>query len=98
MTYLARTAPRRTSPRAPTPIRRKLDPDLGGGSPQMAAKHPEIRKLEVAGEDFRIVDHVTKAMRRSGIQPEEIEAFGKKQSQQKTATFCGERWVTLVPE
>ena len=32
-------------------------------------------KLEVAGDDFRVVDHVTKAMRRAGIQPEEIEEF-----------------------
>jgi hypothetical protein len=42
----------------------------------MAAKHPEIRvKLEVAGDDFRVVDHVTKAMRRAGVRPEEIEEF-----------------------
>jgi hypothetical protein len=39
----------------------------------MAAKHPEIRvKLGVAGDDFRVVDHVTKAMRRAGLRPEEI--------------------------
>jgi hypothetical protein len=42
----------------------------------MTAKHPEIRvKLEAARDDFRIVDHVTKAMRRAGIRPEEIEEF-----------------------
>jgi hypothetical protein len=42
----------------------------------MAAKHPEIRvRLDVAGDDFRVVDRVTKAMRQAGIQPEEIEKF-----------------------
>ena len=52
----------------------------------MAAKHPEIRvKFEVAGDDFRVVDHVTKEMRRAGVRPEEIEELFR----QKTATSCG---------
>jgi hypothetical protein len=42
----------------------------------MAAKHPEIRfRLDAASDDFRIVDHVTKAMRQAGIHPEKIEKF-----------------------
>jgi hypothetical protein len=67
----------------------------------MAAKHPEIRiKLEVAGDDFRIVDHVTKATRRAGIQAEEIEAFWEEvisAEDRDLLRICG-RWVTLVPE
>jgi hypothetical protein len=67
----------------------------------MAAKHPEIRvRLEVAGDDFRIVDHVTKAMRRAGVQPEEIEEFWEEAisgEDRDLLRICG-RWVTLVPE
>ena len=67
----------------------------------MAAKHPEIRvKLKVAGDDFRIVDHVTKAMRLAGIQPEEIEEFWQdalSAEDRDLLQVCG-RWVTLVPE
>jgi hypothetical protein len=29
----------------------------------------------LAGDDFRIIDHVIKALRRAGIPAEEIEAF-----------------------
>jgi hypothetical protein len=40
----------------------------------MAVKHPKIRvMLDAASDDFRIIDHVIKAMRQSGIPPEEIE-------------------------
>jgi hypothetical protein len=65
----------------------------------MAAKDPEIRvKLEVGGEDFRTVGHVTKALRRASIQPK-IEDFGRKPSGEgrDRPRICG-RWVTLVPE
>jgi hypothetical protein len=42
----------------------------------MAAKHPDIRvTLNAAGDDFRIIDHVIKALRRAGIPAEEIETF-----------------------
>ena len=42
----------------------------------MAVKHPKIRvALDAASDDFRIIDHVIKAMRRSGIPAEEIEQF-----------------------
>jgi hypothetical protein len=67
----------------------------------MAAKHPEIRvKLEVGGDDFRIVGHVTKALRRAGIQPNEIEEFWEEAISAEgrdLLRICG-RWVTLVPE
>jgi hypothetical protein len=63
----------------------------------MAAKHPEIRvKLEVAGDDFRVVDHVTKAMRRAGVRPEEIEEFWEEAisaEDRDLLRICG-RWVT----
>jgi hypothetical protein len=40
----------------------------------MTAKHPDIRvTLNAAGDDFRIIDRVIKALRRAGIPAEEIE-------------------------
>jgi hypothetical protein len=67
----------------------------------MSAKHPEIRvRLVVASDDFRIVDHVTKAMRQAGIQPEEIEKFCDEAisgEDRDLLRICG-RWVTLVPD
>ena len=67
----------------------------------MVAKHPEIRvKLEVTGDDFRVVDHVTKAMRRAGIHAEEIEEFWEEAisaEDRDLLLICG-RWVTVVPE
>ena len=40
----------------------------------MAVEHPTIRvALDAASDDFQIIDHVIKAMRRSGIPAEEIE-------------------------
>jgi hypothetical protein len=67
----------------------------------MAAKHPEIRvRLDVAGDDFRVVDRVTKAMRQAGIQPEEIEKFWEEAisgEDRDLLRICG-RWVTLVPQ
>ena len=42
----------------------------------MTAKHPDIRvTLNLAGDDFRIIDYVIKALRRAGIPAEEIETF-----------------------
>jgi hypothetical protein len=67
----------------------------------MAPKHPEIRvKLEAPDYDFRIVDHITKAMRRAGIQPEEIESFWEEaiSAEERDLLRICERWVTLVPE
>jgi hypothetical protein len=67
----------------------------------IATKYPEIRvKLEVRGDDFRIVDHVTKAMRRAGVEPEQIEEFWAEAisaEDRDLLQVCG-RWVTLVPE
>jgi hypothetical protein len=67
----------------------------------MSAKHPEVRvRLVVASDDFRIVGHVTKAMRQAGIQPEEIERFcdeAMSGEDRDLLRICG-RWVTLVPD
>ena len=42
----------------------------------MTAKYPEVLvRLDGAGDDFRIIGDVTKAMRRVGIAEEEIENF-----------------------
>ena len=42
----------------------------------MPPEHPDIRvTLNAAGDDFRIIDHVIKALRRAGIPAEEIETF-----------------------
>jgi len=40
----------------------------------MVAKHPDIHvTLNSAGDDFRIIDHVIKALRRAGVPAEGIE-------------------------
>jgi hypothetical protein len=42
----------------------------------LTAEHPDIRvTLNAASDDFRIVDHVIKALRGAGIPTEEIETF-----------------------
>jgi hypothetical protein len=42
----------------------------------MAARYPEIlMRLDGAGDDFRIIGQVTKAIRRAGIAEQEIETF-----------------------
>ena len=65
----------------------------------MAAKHPDIRvTFNAAGDDFRIIDHVVKALRRAGIPAEEIETFcGEAMSggDRELLRTCG-RWVTLA--
>jgi hypothetical protein len=72
----------------------------GWGLAAMATKHPEICvTIEASVDDYRLVDHVIKAMRRAGLASEEIEEFCDE-------ALCGEdrelvricsRWVTLVP-
>jgi hypothetical protein len=53
----------------------------------MAAKHPDIRvTLNGAGDDFRIIDHVIKALRRAGIPAEEIETLCDEAMSAETAT------------
>ena len=65
----------------------------------MTAKHPEISvKIDVAGNDFRIIDHVIKAMRRAGIPADEIEKFcdeAMSGDDRELLRICG-RWVTLA--
>jgi hypothetical protein len=67
----------------------------------MAAKYPEVFvSLDGAGDDFRIVGQVTKAMRRVGIPEEEIENFCDEAisgRDRDLLRICG-RWVTLAPE
>jgi hypothetical protein len=65
----------------------------------MRAKHPEIIvKRDRAGNDFRIVDHVTKALRKAGIPAEEIDQFcdeAMSGDDRDLLRIC-EQWVTLV--
>jgi hypothetical protein len=77
-----------------------LGPRLDKAGPHMAIKHPEIRvTLDTAGDDFRVVDHVSKAMRRAGIPADEIEQFcdeAMSGDDRDLLRICG-RWVTLAP-
>ena len=65
----------------------------------MAPKHPDIRvTLNAAGDDYRIIDHVIKALRRAGIPAEEIETFcdeAMSGGDRELLRTCG-RWVTLA--
>jgi len=66
----------------------------------MAAKHPEVLvRLDGAGDDFRIIGQVTKAMRRAGIAEQEIETFCDEAisgHDHDLLRICG-RWITLAP-
>jgi hypothetical protein len=68
--------------------------------PIMTAKHPEITiKLDSAGDDFRIVDHVVKALRKAGVPTEEIEQFcdqAMSGEDRDLVRICSQ-WVPLVP-
>jgi len=70
------------------------------GPPTMATKHPEICvTVEASGDDYRLVDHVIKAMRRAGLATEEIEEFfdeAMSGEDRELVRICS-RWVTLVP-
>jgi hypothetical protein len=66
----------------------------------MTAKHPEISvKIDAAGNDFRIIDHVAKALRKAGVPAEEIDQFCDEVmsgDDHDLLRICG-KWVTLVP-
>jgi hypothetical protein len=66
----------------------------------MTAKHPEISvTTAVAGNDFRIIDHVAKALRKAGVPAEEIDQFCDEVmsgDDHDLLRICG-KWVTLVP-
>jgi hypothetical protein len=66
----------------------------------MAAKYPEVRvTLDASGDDFRVIDHVIKAMRRAGVSTEEIDKFcdeAMSGEDRELLRICG-RWVTLAP-
>ena len=65
----------------------------------MRAKHPEITvSFDGAGNDFRIIDHVAKALRNAGVPPEEIDQFcdeAMSGNDRDLLRICGQ-WVTLV--
>jgi hypothetical protein len=59
-----------------------------------------VVRLDGAGDDFRIIGQVSKAMRRGGIAEDEIENFCDEAisgHDHDLVRICG-RWVTLVPE
>ena len=66
----------------------------------MTARHPEISvKIDVAGNDFRIIDHVSKALRKAGVPAKEIDEFCDEVmsgDDHDLLRRCGQ-WVTLVP-
>jgi hypothetical protein len=65
----------------------------------MRAKYPEITvSFDGAGNDFRIIDHVTKALRNAGVPPEEIDQFcdeAMSKDDRDLLRIC-RQWVTLV--
>ena len=66
----------------------------------MTARHPEISvKIDAAGNDFRIIDHVAKALRKAGAPAKEIDEFCDEVmsgDDHDLLRICGQ-WVTLVP-
>jgi hypothetical protein len=69
--------------------------------PAVTIRHPEVRITLVpeAGKDFRIIDHVTKALRKAGVPSEEIDEFCDQAlaaTESDLLQICGQ-WVTLVP-
>jgi hypothetical protein len=70
------------------------------GPPKMATKHPEICvTVEASSDDYRLVDHVIKAMRGAGLATAEIEEFCNEAmsgEDRELLRICS-RWVTLVP-
>jgi hypothetical protein len=74
---------------------------IGAWSLAMDAKYPQVLvRLDGAGDDFRIIGQVSKAMRRVGIAEEEIENFCDEAisgHDHDLLRICG-RWVTLAPD
>jgi hypothetical protein len=64
----------------------------------VTVRHPEIRVSVVpeARNDFRIVDHVIKALRKAGVPREEIDQFCDEAfaAEKDLLQICGE-WVTV---
>ena len=66
----------------------------------MTVRHPEIRVSVVpeARNDFRIIDYVTKALRKAGVPREEIDQFCDEAlaaGERDLLQICG-KWVTVV--
>jgi hypothetical protein len=78
-----------------------LDPQRARRGLVMSSKHPEIRvTIDAASDDFRVIDHVIKAMRRAGVPAGEIEQFrdeAMSSDDRELLRICG-RWVTLAPD
>jgi hypothetical protein len=74
-----------------------VTPNGGRG---VTVKHPDIIvKLASPANDFSIVDHVTKALRKAGIPNSEIDEFCDQalaSEEKELLQICGQ-WVTLVP-
>jgi hypothetical protein len=67
----------------------------------VTVRHPEIRVsvMPEARNDFRIIDCVTKALRKAGVPHEEIDQFCDEAlaaGERDLLQICGE-WVTVVP-
>jgi hypothetical protein len=66
----------------------------------MTAKHPEIHvRLVGPGNDFSILDNVTRALRKAGVPAEEIDRFCDEALAAEECDLlqiCGQ-WVTLAP-
>jgi hypothetical protein len=67
----------------------------------LMAKHPEIVvKLSGPGNDFSILDEVSKALRGAGVSVEEIDTLfdlALSAAERDLLHICA-RWVTLVPD
>jgi hypothetical protein len=67
----------------------------------VTVRHPEICVSVVpeTRNDFRIIDHVTKALRKAGVPREEIDQFCDEAlaaAESDLLLICGQ-WVMLVP-
>jgi hypothetical protein len=71
---------------------------MWGGA--MTARHPEIVvRLAAPPNDFAIMDHVIKALRKAGVPNTEIDRFCDQalaSPESELLEICGQ-WVTLVP-
>jgi hypothetical protein len=76
-----------------------------GGPAECVWVRAVVRHLEIVvklvgpANDFSVVDHATKALRKAGIPTEEIDQFCDEalaSTERELMQICGQ-WVTLVP-